>query len=130
MVSLGYLYLINLGILRYFFTSIDPEYPGFCSRGSIVVSELAWIWVVPSPQIIEPIIYDEFWQGIIGTISTKSLCFISTIPVHFIDSTMKVSKYFFFFFNFPHFYFPYNFVVLQRNVPWSAVSWCYTMRGA
>ena len=36
-------------------------------------------------------------EGIIGTASIKSLCFISTIPVHFIHNTIKVSKYYFLF---------------------------------
>ena len=52
-----------------------------------------------SPFSIDPqaIIHNE---GIIETASTKSLCFISTIPVHFIHSTIKVSKYYFVFISF------------------------------
>ena len=49
-----------------------------------------------SPFSIGPqaIIHNE---GIIRAASIKSLCFISTIPVHFIYSTIKVSKYYFVF---------------------------------
>ena len=97
MISKGYHYVINLGIISNFCISIDPFYHGSCARGFIVVSELRGIWVFPFQQILEPIIHDEFWQGIITTLSIKSLCFISTIPVHFIHSTIKFSNYYFVF---------------------------------
>ena len=47
-----------------------------------------------SPFSIDPqaIIRNE---GIIRTASINTLCFISTIPVNFIHSTIKVSKYYF-----------------------------------
>ena len=32
-------------------------------------------------------------------------------------------------FHFPHFYFPQNFVVLQKNVPQPTVPWCYALMG-
>ena len=32
-------------------------------------------------------------------------------------------------FHFPHFYFPQNFVVLQRNAPQPTVPWCYALMG-
>ena len=49
-----------------------------------------------SPFSIDPqaIIHNK---GIIRIASTKSLCFISTIPAHFIHSTIEVSKYYFVF---------------------------------
>ena len=52
-----------------------------------------------SPFLIDPqaIILIE---GIIGTAYIKHMCFISTIPVHFILSTIKVSKYYFVFISF------------------------------
>ena len=46
---------------------------------------------------LEPVIHSRFWQSIIGTIYIKYLFFISTIPVHFIHNTIKVSKYYFVF---------------------------------
>ena len=36
--------------------------------------------------------YSSCISGIFGTISIKSLCFISTIPVHYTYSNIKVSK--------------------------------------
>ena len=33
MVSKGYHYVINLGIVGNFYISIDPVYPGSCARG-------------------------------------------------------------------------------------------------
>ena len=41
--------------------------------------------------------HDEFWQGITEAAPAKSLCFIFTIPVHFIHSAINVFKYYFFF---------------------------------
>ena len=43
MVSKGYHYVINLGIVSNS-VSIDPVYPGFCDRESIVVGELRGIF--------------------------------------------------------------------------------------
>ena len=113
------------------------------TKGPIIAGELRKIWVLPSLQILNPIIYDELFQDITGAAPIKSLCFIFTIPVHFIlkslcfiftipvhfiHSTMKVFKYYFVFI-FIFFNFPYYLVVLQRNVPYPAVLWCYTLRG-
>ena len=64
MISKGYHFVINLGIVSNFYISVDPVYPGSCAIGSIVVGII----------------------GIIGTTSIDSLCFIFTIPVHFIHS--------------------------------------------
>ena len=54
----------------------------------IVADELGGIWVLHSSEILNPIIHDEFRQGIIGSALMKSLCFIFTIPVNFIHSTI------------------------------------------
>ena len=63
-------------------------------KGSIVVGKLRGIQVLPFPQILKSIISNE---NLIGTAS-MSLCFVSTMAVHFIHGANKVSKYFFFFF--------------------------------
>ena len=55
------------------------------------------ICIIPSPEIRKLVVHDEFWQGITGAAPTKSLCFIFTIPVHFIHSTIKVSQHYFVF---------------------------------
>ena len=73
MISKGYHFVINLGIVSNFYISVDPVYPGSCAIGSIVVGII----------------------GIIGTTSIDSLYFIFTIPVHFIHSIIKVAKYYF-----------------------------------
>ena len=70
----------------------------------------------------------EFWQGIPRTAPIKSLCFYFTIPAHFIHSTIKVFKYYFVLISLI-FYFPYNFVPLQRNAPSPAVPRCFTLKG-
>ena len=44
-----------------FYIIIDSVSPGSCARGSIVVDELRRIWALPSPQIPESIIHNEFW---------------------------------------------------------------------
>ena len=76
MISKGYHYVINFGIVSNFYISIGPVYSGSCARiYQFIAGELRWIWV-------------KFWQGIIGTTS---------IPVHFIHNTIKVSKYYFVF---------------------------------
>ena len=41
--------VMNLGIARNFYISIDPDYPRSCARRSIVAVELRGIWVLPSP---------------------------------------------------------------------------------
>ena len=97
MISKGYAYVINLGIASNFYTSIGPVYPGSCTRGSIIVSKISGTWVLPSPQIPELIVCNKFWQGISRSSSINFLCFISTITVHFINSTIKVSKNYFVF---------------------------------
>ena len=63
----------------------------------MVAAELSGIWVLPSPSILKPITHDEFWQDIVWIAFITSLCFIFTIHVHFIYSTIKVSKYYFVF---------------------------------
>ena len=55
-----------------------------------VESEISWF-----SFLLKVIICDDFLQGIIETTSINSLPFIFTIPVHFIYSTIKVSKYYF-----------------------------------
>ena len=40
MISKGYHYVINLGIDSNFYVSIDPAYPGYCARGSVVMGKL------------------------------------------------------------------------------------------
>ena len=111
-VSKGYHYTINHGIVSNFYFSTDPVYPGslrktYCSGWPQGNLGSAWI--------LKPIVQDEFWQGIIGTASINFFCFIFTIPVYFIHSTIKSPSITFF--HFPHFHFPYNFVVLQKVAP-------------
>ena len=48
MISKGYHYVINLGIVNNLYISIDPVYPLSCARGSIIVGELKEILVLPS----------------------------------------------------------------------------------
>ena len=48
MISKGYHYVINLGIVSNLYISIDPVHPGPCARESIVTGELRGIWVLPS----------------------------------------------------------------------------------
>ena len=91
-ISKEYHYVINLGIACNFSISIDPVYSISCARRSTVAIELRVIWVLPSPCILQSIIRDEFWQDIIESTSIK--CFISTIHLHFIHDTTKVSKYY------------------------------------
>ena len=55
-----------------------------------VKSEKSWF-----SFLLKVIIRDDFLQGIIETTSINSLSFIFTIPVHFIYSAIKVSKYYF-----------------------------------
>ena len=107
MISKGYHYVINLGIFSNFLYQYrqdlwrreNPDSPKFIcfhrsfakdqyrrsilifGKGPIVADELGGIWVLPSPQILKPIIRDEFRQGIIGIAPIKSLCFIFTIPL-------------------------------------------------
>ena len=49
MISKGYHYVINLGIVSNFYISIYPVCPGSCAGGSIVVGELRGISDLPSP---------------------------------------------------------------------------------
>ena len=74
MISKGYHYVINLGIVSNFYISIDPIYPGSCAGGFDVVGEIKGIWFFPSLYILEPILQDKFWQDIIRTIFIQSLC--------------------------------------------------------
>ena len=96
MISKGHHYLINIGIACNFLISIDPAYPGSCSRRSIVASELRGIWILPSPWIIESIIHGEFSQGIIEARSIK-LVFYFQHSFYFIFSKIKVFMYYFVF---------------------------------
>ena len=77
-----------------FLISINPVNSGSCVRGPIVASELRDFWVLPSLQILQPIIHDEFRQGKTGITSTIFLCFISFISVHFVQSTIIISSYY------------------------------------
>ena len=54
-----------------------------------VKSEKSWF-----SFLLKVIMHDDFLQGIIETTSINSLSFIFTIPVHFIYSTIKASKYY------------------------------------
>ena len=84
------------------------------------MGELRGIWVLPSPWILKPIIHDEFWQGITVSAPKKWFCFIFTIPVYFIHSTIKVLSY--------YFVFIYLIFIFQRNAPYPTVPWCYTLK--
>ena len=101
-------YYIILSISSNFYIVIDPFYPVSCATGSIIMVELRGIWILPSPQILESIMHDKFWQHIVGTTSINSLYFISTIPVRFVRSMVKVFEYFVF-----PFYFPYKFFLIN-----------------
>ena len=87
MISKGYHYVINLGIVSNFYISIDLVYPWSLQR----TYRSRWTQGnLRSPFPLDPqtIIYDEFRHGIIGIAPIKSLCFIFTIPVCFIHSTI------------------------------------------
>ena len=60
MFTKGYYYVINLGIVDNFSTSKDPAYPGLYSRKPIAAGKLRRFWVLPSPQIIKPIVRSKF----------------------------------------------------------------------
>ena len=60
MINKRYHYVVNLVIASNFHIILDPVYPPPCVRGSIMVGELREIWVLLSPQILEPIIHEEF----------------------------------------------------------------------
>ena len=47
MISKGYHYVINVGIVGNFCISIDPACAGSCARGSIVAVELNWVFLSP-----------------------------------------------------------------------------------
>ena len=79
--------MISLGTASNFYTSTYSVSPGSWARGSIVSGEIREVLVLLSPQ-------GDFLQGIIETTSINSLSFIFTIPVHFIYSTIKASKYY------------------------------------
>ena len=48
MISKGYHYVINLGIVSNFYVSMEPVYTGSSDGGFIVVGELKGIWVLLS----------------------------------------------------------------------------------
>ena len=127
MNSLGYHHVISLGILLQVKISIDLVYPGGCDRVSIVAGKFRRIWALPSPLIIEPIIHDNLWEGVVRITSIIFLCFIYTIFSRYTHSKIKVSKYYFVFIFFTCI-FLMVFVVLQINVPWPAVTWCYALK--
>ena len=55
MISKEHHYVINLGIASNLYIRIDPVY-----HGSIIMREFRGIWALPSPEILEPTIHDEF----------------------------------------------------------------------
>ena len=124
MIKKGYHHVIDLDIACNFYISIDPVYPRCCARRSIAEGKLRGIWVLPSLQILQSIIHDEFWQGIIETTSIKYL-FLPSFSILSIAQLKSPNIYFFF--HFPHFYFPYNFAVIQRKAPQSTVPWYYAL---
>ena len=126
MISKGYLYVTNLGIFSNFYISIDCL-SWIHGKGPIVAGKLRAVWVLPSPQILKAIIHDEFRQGIIGT-TPKVFVFYFHHPCLFYPQ-YNLSLQALFCFHFPHFYFAYNFVVLQKSASQPAVLWCYTLKG-
>ena len=83
------------GIACNFYLSVDSVCSKSCARRFIEAGELKGICVFFSPKILDSSIHNEFWQGIIEITSIK--CIIFTLPLHFIHSTIKVSKYYFVF---------------------------------
>ena len=78
-----------------FYISVGLVNPGSCARGSIVACELRCVWVIPPLYILQPIFQDKFRQGERGMTSTLFLYFISLISVHFIQSKIEISYYYF-----------------------------------
>ena len=62
MIRKGYHFVNYFGIVCNFVISTNLVNPGSCARGTIVGGELRDFWVLPSPQILQPIIHDEFRQ--------------------------------------------------------------------
>ena len=141
MISKGYHYVINLGIFSNFLYQYrqdlwrreNPDFPEFIcydrsyakdqyrsilifGKGPIVADELGGTWVLPSPQILKPIIHGEFRQSIIGTAPLKFFVFYFQYPCQFYPQynlrlqTLSC-------FHFPYFYFAYIFLVLQKAPP-------------
>ena len=94
MISKGYHYVINLGIVSNFNISIDPAYSRSLSKNlsqRVNSGESGFSLLHRSSSPLSKMNSD--W----AKASIKSLCFIFTIPFHFIHSTTKVSKYYFVF---------------------------------
>ena len=94
MISKGYHNVINLGIVSNFNISIDPAYSRSLSKNlsqRVNSGESGFSLLHRSSSPLSTMNSD--W----AKASIKSLCFIFTIPFHFIHSTKKVSKYYFVF---------------------------------
>ena len=63
MISKGYHYVINVGIVGNFCISIDPACAGSCARGSIVAVELKGIWVFLSRRSSCPLSTISFYRA-------------------------------------------------------------------
>ena len=53
--------------------------------------------IVKEREIVKSIVHVNFWKVIVWMASIKLSYFISAIPVHFIHTTIKISKYSFVF---------------------------------
>ena len=93
MISKGYHCVITLSIVSNFHISIELAYPGSLPKD---LSQRVNSWESGFSLLHRSSSY-YLYEGIMATASIKLLCYIFTIPVHFIRSRIKFSKYLFLF---------------------------------
>ena len=131
MISKGHHYVINFGIVINFYISIDisidPAYPGSLAKD---LSQQVNSENLGSPFSIDPQAHYPLWVLIeyIWNSTYEVFVFYFHHPCLFYPQH-NLSLKVLFYFHFPHFYFAYNFVVLQKSAPQPAVLWWYTLKG-
>ena len=124
MISKGYQYVINLGISN-FYISIDPVYPGSFVKDlsqQVNSGESGFSILHRSSSLLSTMILDRV------QLEHKVFVFYLHHPCLFYPQ-YNLSIQVLFCFHFPHFYFAFNFVVLQKSAPQPAVLQCYTLKG-
>ena len=127
MISKGYHRVINIGVLAIFYISIDPVYLGSLAKDllqQVNSGESGFSLLHRSSSSLSTMTYTGHdWNS-----TYKVFVFYFHHPCLFYPQ-YNLSLQVLFCFHFPHFYFAYNFVVLQKSAPQPAVLWCYTLKG-
>ena len=119
MISKEYHHVINFGIVANFYLSIDPAYPGSLAKDlsqQVNSVESGFSLLHRSSSPLSTMSFERvYWNS-----TYKVFVFYFHRPC-LLYPQYNLSLQALFCFNFPHFYFPYTFVVLQKSTSQPAV---------